>query len=81
MQRAIDLISESRIQEAMAEGQFDRLPGFGKPICGESMVFDETRWTAEKIREIGEQPTVQKVKQTSPEVTDLNPRSPIEPNQ
>ena len=29
--RAIDRISENRIQTAIEEGQFDNLPGFGKP--------------------------------------------------
>ena len=39
-------LAEHRIRGAQAEGQFDNLPGFGKPIPG----IDELWWVKEKLK-------------------------------
>jgi Domain of unknown function (DUF1992) len=45
--------AERKIREAQAEGQFDRLPGFGKPIPGLEGPHDENWWIKNKLREEG----------------------------
>lgn len=42
--RAIELISDNRIRQAMEEGQFDDLPGFGKPIPDIDEPYDPMWW-------------------------------------
>jgi len=44
------LLAEERIQAAQAEGQFDNLPGFGKPIPGIDEPHDELWWVKEKLK-------------------------------
>ena len=46
-------LAERRIREAQAEGQFDRLPGFGKPIPDIDGPDDENWWIKGKLREEG----------------------------
>jgi hypothetical protein len=42
--RAVELISDNRIRQAMEEGQFDNLPGFGKPIPDIDEPYDPMWW-------------------------------------
>jgi hypothetical protein len=45
-----DRLAEERIQAAQAEGQFDHLPGFGKPIPGIDEPYDELWWVKDKLK-------------------------------
>ena len=45
-----DSLAEERIQSAQAEGQFDHLPGFGKPIPGIDEPHDELWWVKDKLK-------------------------------
>ncbi|HXY34921.1 MAG TPA: DUF1992 domain-containing protein, partial [Planctomycetaceae bacterium] len=45
--------AERRIREAQAEGQFDSLPGFGKPIPNLDGPDDENWWIKSKLRQEG----------------------------
>src|SRR6185436_14616026 len=38
------------IREAQAAGEFENLPGFGKPIPGIDEPYDENWWVKEKLR-------------------------------
>ena len=46
-------LAERRIREAQAEGQFDALPGFGKPLASLDDPEDENWWIKSKLREEG----------------------------
>ena len=41
---------ERQIREAMARGEFDNLPGAGKPIPGIGQTDDELWWIRDKLR-------------------------------
>jgi hypothetical protein len=41
---------EERIQDAYVAGEFDNLPGFGKPIPGIDGPHDEDWWLKEKLK-------------------------------
>jgi hypothetical protein len=43
-------LAEQRIQEAQADGQFENLPGFGKPIPGIDEPHDDLWWVKEKLK-------------------------------
>src|SRR5262245_19792425 len=45
-----DSLAEVRIQTAQAEGEFDNLPGFGKPIPGIDEPHDELWWVKDKLK-------------------------------
>jgi len=45
-----DRLAEQRIREAQAEGKFDQLPGFGRPIPGIDDPHDELWWVKDKLR-------------------------------
>ena len=45
-----DRLAEQRIREAQAEGKFDHLPGFGRPIPGIDEPHDELWWVKDKLR-------------------------------
>lgn len=45
-----NLLAEERIQAAQSEGQFDHLPGFGKPIPGIDEPHDELWWVKDKLK-------------------------------
>lgn len=45
-----DRLAEERIQAAQAEGLFDQLPGFGKPIPGIDEPHDELWWVKDKLK-------------------------------
>lgn len=48
--RAIELIADNRIRQAMEEGQFDDLPGAGKPIPDIDEPYDSLWWVKKWIR-------------------------------
>ncbi|HET6242100.1 MAG TPA: DUF1992 domain-containing protein, partial [Arthrobacter sp.] len=48
--RAIQLISDNRIQQAIEEGQFDNLPGTGKPIPDIDEPYDPMWWVKQWVR-------------------------------
>jgi hypothetical protein len=50
MMNVWDRLAESRIAEALREGQFDALPGRGQPIPDLDEGWDETRWLREKLK-------------------------------
>jgi hypothetical protein len=45
-----DSLAEDRIREAQASGEFDNLPGFGKPIPGIDEPYDELWWVKDKLK-------------------------------
>jgi hypothetical protein len=45
-----NLLAEERIQSALEEGQFENLPGFGKPIPGIDEPHDELWWVKDKLK-------------------------------
>jgi len=48
--RTWDSLAEQRIQAAQAEGQFENLPGFGKPIPGIDEPHDDLWWVKDKLK-------------------------------
>ena len=42
--------AEEQIREAQEAGEFENLPGFGKPIPGIDEPYDENWWVKEKLR-------------------------------
>jgi len=48
-ERAIQAIAESKIQLAMDEGEFDNLPGFGKPFEFDDTRYDPHWWIRRKV--------------------------------
>ena len=48
-----DSLAEQRIREAQADGEFDNLPGFGKPIPGIDQPHDDLWWVKEKLKREG----------------------------
>lgn len=51
--RAIQLIAEDKIRSAIEAGEFDNLPGFGKPLALIDEPYDENWWLRRKIRAEG----------------------------
>jgi hypothetical protein len=51
--RAVELVAENRIREAIEEGKFDDLPGFGKPIEDIDEPYDPDWWIKKWIRREG----------------------------
>ena len=51
--RAVELIAENRIQQAIEEGQFDDLAGAGKPIPDIDEPYDPLWWVKKWIRREG----------------------------
>ena len=45
-----DRLSEDRIRAAQEAGEFDHLPGFGKPIPGLDEPHDELWWVKDKLK-------------------------------
>lgn len=43
-------LAEERIQQAHADGQFDNLPGFGRPIPGIDEPHDDLWWVKDKLK-------------------------------
>jgi hypothetical protein len=48
--RALDLVAENKIRQAMAEGAFDHLPGLGEPIPDLEEPYDPQWWIKKWIR-------------------------------
>jgi len=48
-----DSLAEDRIRAAQANGEFDNLPGFGKPIPGIDEPYDELWWVKDKLKREG----------------------------
>lgn len=48
--RAIELIADNRIRQAMEEGQFDDLPGLGRPIPDIDEPYDPEWWIKKWMR-------------------------------
>jgi hypothetical protein len=44
------LLAEQRIRAAQAAGEFDRLPGLGRPIPGIDEPYDELWWVKQKLK-------------------------------
>ena len=51
--RAIETVAENRVREAIEEGQFDNLPGYGKPIPDIDEPYDPDWWVKQWIRREG----------------------------
>jgi DnaJ-like protein len=51
--RAVELVAENRIREAIGEGKFDDLPGFGQPIADIDDPYDPDWWIKKWIRREG----------------------------
>ena len=47
------MLAEERIQDALASGEFDNLPGLGQPIPGIDEPPDELWWVRQKLRREG----------------------------
>lgn len=47
---AIERISENRVLHAMEQGDFDNLPGFGKPLPGIDEPYDPNWWVRQWMR-------------------------------
>lgn len=45
-----NLLAEERIQAALADGQFENLSGFGKPIPGIDEPHDDLWWVKDKLK-------------------------------
>ena len=50
---AVALVAENRIREAIEAGQFDDLPGLGKPIADIDEPYDPDWWIKKWIRREG----------------------------
>jgi hypothetical protein len=51
--RAVELVAENRVREAIEQGQFDDLSGFGKPIDDIDEPYDPDWWIKKWIRREG----------------------------
>ena len=47
--RAVRLIAEAKIETAINEGEFDHLPGLGKPFEFDDTQYDPNWWIRQKI--------------------------------
>ena len=51
--RAVELIAENRIREAIEQGKFEDLPGSGRPIVDIDEPYDPDWWVKKWIRREG----------------------------
>jgi hypothetical protein len=49
-ERAIAIVAENKIREAIEAGEFDRLPGLGKPSSLIDEPYDPFWWMRRKLR-------------------------------
>lgn len=49
-QNVIAKIAEMKIEEAIQDGEFDHLPGFGKPFEFDMLEYDPNWWIKQKMR-------------------------------
>jgi len=50
-ERAIQLVADSKIRAAIEAGEFDNLPGFGKPSPLIDEPYDPLWWVRRKLRQ------------------------------
>lgn len=48
--RAIQIIADNKIRAAIEAGEFDNLPGFGKPIESIDDPYDPYWWVRQKLK-------------------------------
>ncbi|MEM7785516.1 MAG: DUF1992 domain-containing protein [Planctomycetota bacterium] len=48
--KAIRLIADAKIEAAVEEGKFDKLPGFGKPFEFDDTRYDPYWWIRNKVK-------------------------------
>ena len=48
-ERALRLIAEAKIEQAIEDGQFDQLPGLGKPFAFDDTHYDPYWWIRRKL--------------------------------
>jgi hypothetical protein len=48
--RAIQIIADNKIRAAIEAGDFDNLPGFGKPIASLDDPYDPHWWVRSKLK-------------------------------
>jgi hypothetical protein len=48
--RAVELLSDNRIRQAIEEGKFDDLPGLGKPIPDIDEPYDPDWWIKKWVK-------------------------------
>ncbi len=48
-ERAIRLIADAKIDQAIEEGEFDNLPGFGRPFEFDDTQYDPNWWIRRKL--------------------------------
>jgi hypothetical protein len=48
--RAMQIIADNKIRAAIAAGEFDNLPGYGKPIESIDEPYDPHWWIRQKLR-------------------------------
>jgi hypothetical protein len=48
--RAIQIIADNKIRAAIEAGEFDNLPGYGKPIDSIDAPYDPHWWIRQKLR-------------------------------
>ena len=49
-QKTIEMVAEAKIIEAMELGEFDNLPGFGKPFEFDELDYDPNWWIKQKVK-------------------------------
>lgn len=49
-ERAIQIVAEDKIRAAICAGEFDNLPGFGKPCPAIDEPYDEYWWIRRKLK-------------------------------
>ena len=49
-EKVIQIIAENKIQAAIKEGEFDRLPGLGKPFEFDEREYDPHWWIRRKLK-------------------------------
>lgn len=55
-QRALDIAADDKIRAAIECGQFDNLPGFGKPCAACDEPYDPHWWIRRKLKAESIQP-------------------------
>ena len=48
--KAVQIIAEHKIESAMEAGEFDNLPGLGKPFEFDELTYDPNWWLKAKAR-------------------------------
>lgn len=49
-ERAMQIVAEDKIQAAITDGEFDGLPGFGKPLSIFDEPYDPYWWVRRKLK-------------------------------